>query len=185
MASTLGSGHGPTTCCHDPSLLGGSSNSSPHYCSFLLNHSASHFAYLLKTLISITVIALKLKSESSTHPCEALNDLTFYFSSFTLYHLPYLCIIAWIILTNLYSWKVPILSSFRLSVSQGNATCTSPSVSSPGILIASFTLPSDSFLNLVEIHLFLWLFLKCLPFPSDYIFHEVSFVHSGILVHGT
>lgn len=45
----------------------------------------SHVASLLKTLISI-IVALKLKSESSTCPYKALNDLTFYFFSFISHH---------------------------------------------------------------------------------------------------
>lgn len=102
---------------------------------FFRKIQSSHIAILLKTLISVTVIGLKLKSKSSTCPYEALDDLTFCFSSFISHHLPYLhghCLD--------YSYQCLFMKSscpsFRFQIKchffKESITCPSTSVRSPG-----------------------------------------------------
>lgn len=119
-----------------------------HLC-FFWKIQPSHVVSLLTTLISVTVMAHRLKSESSTCRYKVLNDLTFYFSSFMSRHLPYLhyhCLhhsYPWF-----FSWEVPILSGFVLNVTSSRK---------PLLALPPVTFLSDSLLHFVSIHLFLWL----------------------------
>ena len=114
---------------------------------FFWNTQSSHLTSLLKTLISVTVIALKWESKSSTH---MKLWMTWLFTSLASFHIisPTYTTIAWTILINVLSWKVPVfLSSFRLNVTfQGSTTCPSPSVRFLGILSNSFSHSSIRFL---------------------------------------